>query len=378
MRLAARAGCSRAGRRGTCSAPAARRPDPASPRLPGHRAARRRLAAPRGHRRRRRRLRYSARRWSRRWSCLGQPRRRRRHGLVLLPPRAAARRPHRRAAGPPADAIAAAAARAARAAGRAGAALAARQRARRCRLRAAGERWAHEVAVPEFEIDAQCVNWAQFAEFAEDGGYDKRECWSEAGWQRLGSTTAAAHRATWNSSPAACSWRAPGNCSARRRSAGDGGTRHEAQAWCRWAGRRPPTEPEWELAAHVAARRGFARGDVLEWVAGSARPFAARGAGRRERWTSSPLPKAKGRARARPAQPAACCAAAPGATPARWRHAKLRAASRCRTTTARAAACSRWALHGRRSRRRPSPGGAAPSRWLARGHSLAAGVFGDL
>ncbi|MFO1269850.1 MAG: hypothetical protein U1F67_25640 [Rubrivivax sp.] len=39
---------------------------------------------------------------------------------------------------------------------------------------------------------------------------------------------------------------------------------------------------------------GFAWGDVLEWVAGGARPFlAARGAGRRERWTSSSLPKAK-------------------------------------------------------------------------------------
>ncbi len=30
----------------------------------------------------------------------------------------------------------------------------------------------HEVAVPEFEIDAQPVSWAQYVEFVDDGGYD--------------------------------------------------------------------------------------------------------------------------------------------------------------------------------------------------------------
>ena len=49
----------------------------------------------------------------------------------------------------------------------------------------AAERWAHEEAVPEFEIDAQPVTWQQFAEFVEDGGYDDATLWSDEGAQWL-------------------------------------------------------------------------------------------------------------------------------------------------------------------------------------------------
>ena len=44
------------------------------------------------------------------------------------------------------------------------------------------ERAAHPVSIPEFEIDAQAVTWAQYGEFVEDGGYDDRAHWSEPGW----------------------------------------------------------------------------------------------------------------------------------------------------------------------------------------------------
>jgi len=145
------------------------------------------------------------------------------------------------------------------------------------------ERWMHAVDVPDFEIDAQAVSWAPFVEFAEDGGYDRRELWSDAGW-------------TWlQSGPQAEARRAPRHVEQLR-----GGvlalrqgrlqrvalgqpvlhaSRFEAEAWCRWAGRRLPTEPEWELAALTAGARGFVWGDVFEWVSGSARAWPGHATG---------------------------------------------------------------------------------------------------
>ncbi|MBL8341558.1 MAG: SUMF1/EgtB/PvdO family nonheme iron enzyme [Rubrivivax sp.] len=184
-----------------------------------------------------------------------------------------------------------------------------------------GERWAHEIAVPEFEIDAQCVNWAQFAEFAEDGGYDRRDCWSAAGWDWLQGDGRRAPRDVEQLAGSVLVMRSGQLQRAPLQQPAMQVTRHEAQAWCRWAGRRLPTEPEWELAAHVAARRGFVWGDVLEWVAGTARDYpgaeAAASPGALDVIGESV--NVAGHA-VRPGVLRGCT----GATPARWRHAKAR------------------------------------------------------
>lgn len=135
------------------------------------------------------------------------------------------------------------------------------------------EKWVHEVPVPEFEIDAQPVTWAQYGEFVEDGGYDRETLWSPAGWawvqqqgrraprhvdqlrhgvlqQRFGRLM----RVPLSQPAIHVSW-------------------YEADAWCRWAGRRLPTEVEWEAAAHLGANRGFRWGDVWEWTATTFRPY---------------------------------------------------------------------------------------------------------
>ena len=141
------------------------------------------------------------------------------------------------------------------------------------------ERWAHEVAVPEVEIDAQPVSWARFVEFAEDGAYDRAEFWSPAGWAWLQREGRRAPRHVEQMRGAVLVQR---HGQLQRVAAGQPAlhlSRHEAEAWCRWSGRRLPTEPEWELAALTAASRGFVWGDVFEWVAGSARPWPGYQAG---------------------------------------------------------------------------------------------------
>ena len=135
------------------------------------------------------------------------------------------------------------------------------------------ERWAHDEPVPEFEIDAQPVTWQQFAEFVQDGGYDEPQFWSEAG--------AAWLQAQGRRTPRDVEQLRHGVLLQRfgqlvRAPAGEAASMlawHEADAWCRWAGRRLPTEVEWELAASRGASRGVIWGDVPEWTAGRARAW---------------------------------------------------------------------------------------------------------
>jgi gamma-glutamyl hercynylcysteine S-oxide synthase len=137
----------------------------------------------------------------------------------------------------------------------------------------AAEQWAHDEAVPEFEIDAQPVTWQQFAEFALDGGYDDVRWWSEDGahWLQADARRTPRDVEQWRHGVVLQRFgqlvRAP---------AGEAASMlgwYEAQAWCAWAGRRLPTEVEWELAAASGASRGVVWGDVPEWTAGRARAW---------------------------------------------------------------------------------------------------------
>ena len=139
-----------------------------------------------------------------------------------------------------------------------------------------------EVAVPEFEIDAQVVNWSQFIEFIDDGAYDRQELWHPMGWEWLQQLGLAQGRRAPRHVDQIGVARLGGEGAViqqyfgqPRRMAALQPAMHvswwEADAWCRWAGRRLPTEVEWELAAHQAARRGFHWGDVWEWTASTFR-----------------------------------------------------------------------------------------------------------
>jgi ergothioneine biosynthesis protein EgtB len=138
------------------------------------------------------------------------------------------------------------------------------------------EQPAHGVPVPEFEIDAQTVNWSQYLEFVDDGGYDRAELWHPAGWawlQALGATEGRRGPRHVEQISVASGAVLQTRFGKATRMAGNQAVMHvtwwEADAWCRWAGRRLPLELEWEVAAHQAARRGFLWGQVWEWTANS-------------------------------------------------------------------------------------------------------------
>jgi iron(II)-dependent oxidoreductase len=115
------------------------------------------------------------------------------------------------------------------------------------------EQWAHEVSLAPFRIARAPVTQAEFRAFVEDGGYARRELWTEAGWDWR-ARAGARHPLHWRREE-------DGSWSRRRYDRWveledhlpvHFVNAHEAEAWCRWAGRRLPTEVEWECAAGPA------------------------------------------------------------------------------------------------------------------------------
>ena len=135
------------------------------------------------------------------------------------------------------------------------------------------EKWAHEVALAEFEIDAQAVTWAQYGEFVEDGGYDDRRHWREPGWAWVQAHGRRTPRYVDQMRQGVLQRRFGRLLRVPLAQPAVHVSWFEADAWCRWAGRRLPGEAEWEAAAVQGATRGFRWGDVREWTAGTLRPY---------------------------------------------------------------------------------------------------------
>jgi len=135
------------------------------------------------------------------------------------------------------------------------------------------ERWAHAVELPEFEIDAQTVSWAQYIEFVEDGGYDDRRHWSEPGWAWVQAQGRRTPRHVDQMRQGVLQRRFGQPMRVPLAQPAVHVSWFEADAWCRWAGRRLPGEAEWESAALRGATQGFRWGEVHEWMAGTLRPY---------------------------------------------------------------------------------------------------------
>ena len=112
----------------------------------------------------------------------------------------------------------------------------------------------HTVQLAAYQIDTRPVTWAQYLAFVcattralpryvrqhADGSYEAQHFGS---WQALDMQASAVHISAF-----------------------------DAQAYCQWAGRRLPTEAEWECAAMISGP-DFAWGNVWEWTSSPFAPY---------------------------------------------------------------------------------------------------------
>ena len=111
-----------------------------------------------------------------------------------------------------------------------------------------------KIYLPDYFIALTEVTNAQFEEFVFAGGYNEKKYWSEKGWTFIKENEITVPKGFSrhsfndpNKPVAGVSW-------------------YEADAFCRWAGKRLPTEAEWEKAAKGTDGRIYPWGNHMDFT----------------------------------------------------------------------------------------------------------------
>ena len=123
---------------------------------------------------------------------------------------------------------------------------------------------AHSIEVPAFAIDKYKVTNAQYLEFMQSGGYENRALWSDADWQWKVEQRIA-HPAFWRRGSGGWLYRGMFDEILLPPAWPVYVSHAEASAYARWAGKKLPTEEQWQRASLGAFEKPRGNADFQRW-----------------------------------------------------------------------------------------------------------------